>query len=357
MITTEVAILGGGLAGLTAARALHRAAIPFQLFEARDRLGGRILSVDAAGGGGFDLGPSWFWPQTQPGMTAVLADLGLAAFAQHGSGDMLFERSLRGGPDRVTGLGHDTGSWRAAGGMGALVQALARDLPEDRLHLNAVVRAMRLDAGGVTLTIAARDPVTARHVIAALPPRLMAERVALTPAPDAATLQRWRAVPTWMAPHAKFVAIYDRAFWRDAGLSGMAQSLVGPLAEIHDATTAAGDAALFGFVGLPAAARASLTPDGVIRAATDQLARLFGPAAASPRATLFKDWACDPFTATPADHVPSGHPSPPGAPLVTGVWAARLLMAGSEVSRTDPGYLAGAVTAAQDAAHAIIAAR
>lgn len=29
-------------------------------------------------------------------------------------------------------------------------------------------------------------------------------------------------------------AIYDRPFWREAGLSGTAQSMVGPLAEIHD---------------------------------------------------------------------------------------------------------------------------
>ena len=42
---TQVAIIGGGLAGLPAAHLLHRAGVSFQLFEARDRLGGRILTV------------------------------------------------------------------------------------------------------------------------------------------------------------------------------------------------------------------------------------------------------------------------------------------------------------------------
>ena len=56
MTTTEVAILGGGLAGLNAARLLHRAGIDFQLLEARDRLGGRILTVDETGGHGEDGG-------------------------------------------------------------------------------------------------------------------------------------------------------------------------------------------------------------------------------------------------------------------------------------------------------------
>lgn len=56
-----VTIIGGGLAGLQAARLLHEAGIGFRIFEARDRLGGRILSTDASGRpteDGFDLGPS-----------------------------------------------------------------------------------------------------------------------------------------------------------------------------------------------------------------------------------------------------------------------------------------------------------
>ncbi len=68
---TTVAIIGGGLAGLCAARLLHAAGVDFQLLEARERLGGRILSVDATGlasDDGFDLGPSWFWPEMQPAL-------------------------------------------------------------------------------------------------------------------------------------------------------------------------------------------------------------------------------------------------------------------------------------------------
>lgn len=132
MKTIDVAILGGGLAGLNAARLLHRAGIPFQLFEARDRLGGRILTVDETGmpdTDGFDLGPSWFWPGMQPQLTALVSDLGLRFFAQHTARDMLFERSLRELPQRVDGAGLDQGSMRLVGGMGTLVRALAKVLP------------------------------------------------------------------------------------------------------------------------------------------------------------------------------------------------------------------------------------
>lgn len=69
----------------------------------------------------------------------------------------------------------------------------------------------------------------------------------------ATTIERWAETPTWMAPHAKYIALYDHPFWREAGLSGMAQSHVGPMAEIHDASDSNGSAALFEFIGLPVA--------------------------------------------------------------------------------------------------------
>ena len=123
-----------------------------------------------------------------------------------------------------------------------------------------------------------------------------------------------------MAPHAKFFAIYQRPFWRAAGLSGTAQSMAGPLVEIHDATTASGDAALFGFVGVPADQRAAFGRDAIIAASVRQLAQLFGPQAGAPRATLLKDWAADPLTATADDKQAGDHPVPTGQPWVGGEW-------------------------------------
>lgn len=41
----EAIIIGAGVAGLAAARALHAGGVPFALLEARDRIGGRVLTV------------------------------------------------------------------------------------------------------------------------------------------------------------------------------------------------------------------------------------------------------------------------------------------------------------------------
>ena len=149
-----------------------------------------------------------------------------------------------------------------------------------------------------------------------------------------------------MAPHAKYVAIYDRPFWREQGLSGEARSACGPLGEILDASIPGGSAAPFGFPGIPAQMRQGL-PEDVLRShCRTQLARLFGPLAATPRTELFKDWALDRYTATAADlDSPGHHPVAPAIGGSSGPWAG----IGSEWSQQFPGYVAGAIDAVNQA--------
>ncbi|NWK99175.1 amine oxidase [Sphingobium lactosutens] len=350
----QVGIIGGGLAGLHAARRLQAAGIDYVLIEARDRLGGRILSVDQHGqpcDDGFDLGPSWYRPHMQPAMAELVAELELSAFCQSSDGDVIFERMSREALQRYRGTAQEQQSMRLTGGTVALVRALSRDLPTDRILLGARVSAMTLAPGGVELSInltnRSKQSIIAQQVIAALPPRLLEATIALSPEPDVSDTERWRATPTWMAPHAKFFALYDRPFWRDAGLSGTAQSMVGPMVEIHDATTASSGAALFGFLGVAADQRALLGQDALARACLDQFARVFGADARALKSTLLKDWAADSLTATEADRSAAGHILPSTAPWVSGEWQERLSLAGSETSPSEAGYLAGAVTAAE----------
>ena len=361
MIETEIAIVGGGLAGLCAARLLSRAGADFVVLEARDRFGGRILTAEAQeepGDDGFDLGPSWYWPDAQPAMAALVAELGLDAFVQNSDGDVLFERMSREGVRRFRPVRDNLQSMRLVGGTTALIRALVGLLPRARLRLGSRVTAMSLTPESVMLTIEEADgtarTLSAGKVIAALPPRLLEATVSFAPAPAPEAIRRWRETPTWMAPHAKFVAFYDRAFWRDVGLCGTAQSLVGPMAEIHDATTASGKAALFGFVGVGAEQRAAVGREALSHACLAQFGRLFGLDALAPRGILFKDWAADPLTATAADRIPAGHPEPGNAPWVCGAWRERLILAGSETSQSEPGFLAGAVSAATVAAGTVM---
>lgn len=362
MTQPSILIIGGGLAGLTAARLLHRAGIDFLLLEARNRLGGRILSADAGGVpavDGFDLGPSWFWPGMQPELADLVAELGVPVFPQFSGGDIVFQQTAHETPQRFPGMRQEPPSMRMAGGTGALISALVADLPPDSIRLDTRATHITLESDAVELRVLQSTGQTqnfrASYVILALPPRILEATISFAPELDTQTARRWRDTPTWMAPHAKFFALYERPFWRDAGLSGAAQSMVGPLVEIHDATSASGAAALFGFVGVPAEPRKAAGGDAIIAASIRQLTTLFGPQAAAPVATLFKDWAEDPLTATAADWTATGHPVPDRRPWIGGEWSGRILLAGSETSMTEPGYLVGAVEAARRAVGDLVA--
>jgi monoamine oxidase len=343
-----IVIVGGGLSGLTAARLLSQAGADFLLLEARERLGGRILSVTDDG---FDLGPAWFWPDMQPMVTSLIEELGLAAFPQFSDGDVLIERA--GQPlQRFAGFGQMASSFRIAGGTGALVTALAKALPEDRIRLGATVTSARLQDDGVALSLGDGEPVTAGRVLFALPPRLMERTIAFTPEPQTRAL--WQASATWMAPHAKFLAVYEKPFWRDAGLSGTAQSMVGPMVEIHDASAMAGKAALFGFIGVPAEYRQRIGEDELKAHCLAQFVRLFGSEAGKPLASFLKDWSADALTATVDDRQSGEHPSPVSQSWFDPAWATRAVMAGSETASEHPGYLEGALLAAHRAAQSVI---
>jgi len=340
---------------------LQKAGVSCAILDARDRLGGRIVTVDADGApskDGFDLGPSWFWPGTQPDIGRLVEELGLASFLQHSDGDVVFERMAREPSHRFRAVNQEPQSRRLVGGSARLIRALAAQVAPDSIRLNTRVIEARLTDDGVVLTTldanGRTDILHARRIVAALPPRLLAAHVQFLPAQGADTLARWQATPTWMAPHAKFFAFYDRPFWREVGLSGTAQSMVGPMVEMHDATTASGAAALMGFIGVPAEQRAARGETDLTAACLAQLARIFGAQAQAPQATLIKDWAADPLTATSADRFAGGYIAPSDQAWVAGPWAQHLFLAGSETSPVEPGYLAGAVVAAERAARLII---
>jgi monoamine oxidase len=235
--------------------------------------------------------------------------------------------------------------------MGALVDALRRQLASPSLFSGQRVRHLRHSELGVELeTEDAQGRVACHrvaHVLLAVPPRLAATAIAFTPALPDALLRDWQNTGTWMAPHAKYVAIYDAPFWREHGLSGEARSAVGPLFEIHDASDPHGGAALFGFFGIPAEARRQVSEDILRAQCRAQLERFFGPEAAAPKAEFVKDWARAAFTATAADmHAAAGHSHAPSPVAASGEWRDRIIGIASEWSPEFPGYVAGAIDAA-----------
>jgi len=341
---TDVLIVGGGLAGLQLADMLAAAGRDFQLIEARDRFGGRVLGhtvSDAA----FDLGPAWFWPG-QPRMAALADRFGLAVFDQYATGAFRYE-DAQGRIQQGHGAGSMQGSLRLAGGLSTLCDALADSIPQAQRHLGAQLSALSRSQSGITATLAQGRSLQANRIVCALPPRIAAG-IAFSPALPAPAAQALAAIPTWMAGHAKAVAVYNTPFWRAQGLSGDAMSQRGPMVEIHDASPAdAQKGALFGFIGVPPAQRrdAKALQDAVHA----QLVRLFGEKAAHPVAIKIKDWAFDAATATPDDHAPlNAHPRYGMPPALRDVWDGAVLFGGTETAHDFGGFLEGALEAAEN---------
>jgi monoamine oxidase len=240
---------------------------------------------------------------------------------------------------------------RIAAGIAALVEAVAAGLPPGVVRLEHAVRRIALTETGIAVTAVTKSgPVTlhAARAALALPPRLIG-RIEIVPALPPAMQAELAAVPGWMAGQAKALALYDRPFWRDVGLSGSAFSQAGPLGELHDASLpGAAEAALFGFFSWPPALRAArhATLPGLV---ARQLGTLFGAEAAWPREVIIQDWATEPFTAAEADQA-NGNAHPGYGPIVLPApWGERITLAGAEAAPDFGGYLEGALAAAEAA--------
>lgn len=352
----DTAIIGGGLSGLVLARYLQQQGKDFALFEARDRFGGRILSVQREGMA-LDLGPSWYWPEIQPRMKHLIEALGIDVYSQYDQGTVLNLTDPEKAPQAYpAGSGIHQGAQRLVGGMGSLVQALVEKLPSDELHTEHVLIAVIEHDDHVELQFRCGEAVrkiTARQVVLAVPPRVLEEQVRFEPPLDESIGMSMRATYTWMADQAKVVVTYQQAFWRAAGLAGNAFVEHGQavLYETFDACNKAADsAALAGFMALTPALRTSYQT-GMHLLIESQLVQLFGQEAGNGTQHV-QDWASEVYTSSSLDQIPPvSHPAYNDATLRQALWKDKLYFCGSETAQDAAGYMEGALDASERVLH------
>ncbi|WP_028025944.1 flavin monoamine oxidase family protein [Enterovibrio calviensis] len=357
---TDTVIIGGGLSGLYAAHLLELHGHDHVVLEARDRFGGRIVSTPLNDDtrSMVDLGPSWYWPNINPQLSALVETLGIAFYKQFSDGRYLVDK-MRDAPPQAVDIGYDImpDTYRIQGGMKALINGLLEKLPPEKRLLKTQVNAVSKQADGTYLVEYERHggngdigTLSAKHIVFAMPLRLVAKNIRFQPALDPTLKKAFDSTETWMAAHAKAVLIYETPFWREMGFSGSASSSVGPLVEIHDASPEINGeptyGAIMGFMGINGSARKTAGDETLKKLVLQQAVRLFGQAAAHPIRVEYVDWYQEPLTATQEDIA-----------TLHGVYGINtkdhthpnILFAGTEASRGYGGYLEGALDAASHA--------
>jgi monoamine oxidase len=90
----DTAIVGAGLAGLTAARELRRRGHSVAVLEAYDRVGGRTLNHTFEDGTVVEIGGQWIGP-TQDRLARLAAELGVGTYLTYDEGENILHRDDR----------------------------------------------------------------------------------------------------------------------------------------------------------------------------------------------------------------------------------------------------------------------
>jgi monoamine oxidase len=196
--------------------------------------------------------------------------------------------------------------------------------------------------------------VRAKRVVVAVPPAV-AGRIRFDPALPALRDQLTQRVP--LGSVTKTFAIYDAAFWRDDGLSGMVTSDAGPVKVVFDGSPKSGrPGMLLGFVDGEDARVLNALPEAERhRQELESYVRYFGDKARNPREVFDYAWDNDPI----ARGAPVGF-TPPGVLFSYGEALRRpvgpIHWAGTETATVWNGYMDGAVQSGERVAGEVLAA-
>ena len=341
-IKSDLIIIGAGLTGLTLAYLLRDQNLKISILEARQRVGGRILTAYQEESAPLEMGATWLGSKhTQ--LNALLRELGIETFEQVLGKTAIYEPISTSPHQLVTLPPNNEPSYRIKGGTSTLIQQLNSRIQSNQIHLNQIVDSIRLVQD--QLLVQTRDQLfQAPLVVSTLPPHLLATRIDISPALPTDLIQLMKQTHTWMGESIKVGLRFATPFWRKNDSSGTIFSNVGPIPEMYDHADFEDEFyALKGFLN---GAYFSMDKADRLNLILMQLRKYYGKEVEQYLDYEEAVWRKESFTYAPYEghilpHQNNGHSS-----YQVPYLAGKLFIAGAETATQFPGYMEGAVRSA-----------
>lgn len=410
MRTVDVAVIGAGFAGLTAAHALRDGGAKVILLEAQEQPGGRVRTITHADGIAYEKGGQFFCRdmthvcalverfgltrrdvRKDPGIVAMLdgqRKLLAADFLEQGFFRMILEADpgfpgslddwvqslnldtqsaamMRSGCEEVMGRPIEEFSFRSTleclskfesfentmeycctEGLGTLAGLMALALGADFRASAPVSSVDRKD--GSFLLATPGDMITARKIVYAASPVVL-RRIA------------WMAPQDqWLNTHGdlfvagkmrKILLRYGSAFWRGSDFGWLGQTDSPPGLSVMDCSDLTDTLCILTVFcgGTAAMALDGLSDDAALATVMDFIEPMLGPNVRNPLTVVQTDWSDHPWVGGGyATWAKPWHTADPWAPLRASHHG--LSFTGSELASTYPGFIEGAIRAGHETA-------
>ncbi|MEL6649362.1 MAG: NAD(P)/FAD-dependent oxidoreductase [Bacteroidota bacterium] len=342
MQKSDFIIIGAGLTGLSLAYRLQQQGRSYLLLEARERIGGRILTQYIEGRAPIELGATWLGAKHLH-LNALLEELQIDIFEQRLGDRAVYEPISTSPPQLVQLPPNDAPSYRIAGGSSRLIETLAGKLSAEKIVLRSRVQQLEEQTDHI-LVHTAEKVYQAQTVISTLPPYLFSQLIETSPALPDALMRIARQTHTWMGESIKVALHFAEPFWRADHLSGTIMSNVGPVPEMYDHADVFDERfALKGFLnGAYHAAGFAERKAVVLR----QLRKYYGDQVEQHLDYTEAVWREEVFTFAPYQDSILPHQFNGAEVYRQAYWDGKLYLAGAETAADFPGYMDGAVQSA-----------
>ena len=335
-------IVGAGLTGLLTAYLLQELGYNVKVLEARDRIGGRIHTIQS-GNAKVEMGATWF-NQSHYHLLDIIEEFKVPYFEQFMTGKSYFQTFSNVPPQEIA-VPNDSPSYRFKNGTIDLLNSIYTKLKPNTVFLNETVIEIIISESTSEVKTNSRT-LKADVVITTLPPAALIDQIKFTPALPSELISLAEQTHTWMQDSIKVALTYKNPFWREQGKSGTIFSNVGPLTEFYDQSNLENES--YALVGFASGSCARFTKEQRIEKIEAQLKMVFGDEALQYESYNETAWYNEEFTKSNRQednlfpHQNGGH-SLYQEPL----FGDKLFISGAETSKHHSGYMEGAIFAAE----------